>query len=106
MKRGYQEFLAKAAVLTLAGVASIALYAAEAPPRPGLFWNEAWHMQTAGEHEVTQGDVSNPALELKTYGLKGEEGLMINGVEGSDANPPHTWRARSSSSLSVPMTTP
>ena len=78
-------------VMSAALVACGVSLAAEAPPRPGLFWEEAWHMEKAGEHELTQMDVANPALELKIYGMHGEEGLMINGVQGSDANPPHTW---------------
>jgi len=60
-------------------------------PRPGLFWEESWTMATPGEHPVTQADVVNPFLQLKIYGMHGEEGLQINGEIGSDANPPHTW---------------
>lgn len=73
---------------TLAGGITLA---AEAPPRPGLFFDEPWVMATPGEHLLGQDDVTNPFLELKIYGLQGEEGLMINGVQGSEANPPHTW---------------
>ncbi|MGA0935131.1 MAG: hypothetical protein ACO3R5_08365 [Pseudohongiellaceae bacterium] len=60
------------------------------PPRPGLFFEEPWQMATPGEHPLTQADVVNPALELKLYGMNHEE-LQINGVQGSEANPPHTW---------------
>jgi len=70
-------------------------YAADAggrgpAPRAGLFFEEPWQMAVAGEHPLTQADVTNPALELRLYGMKHEE-LQINGVQGSEANPPHTW---------------
>lgn len=78
-------------VLVLVSIISNMAIAAEAPPRPGLFFDEPWRMETPGEHLLGQGDVTNPFLELKIYGLMGEEGLMINGVQGSEANPPHTW---------------
>jgi hypothetical protein len=47
-------------------------------------------MAVNGEHPLTQADVTNASLELRLYGMKHEE-MQINGVQGSDANPPHTW---------------
>jgi len=82
-------------MLAVALITGSAAMAADAPgrgpaPRPGLFFEEPWQMAVAGEHPLTQADVTNPALELKLYGMKHED-LQINGVQGSDANPPHTW---------------
>ncbi len=85
------------AVITIVAMimASGSAYAADAggrgpAPRAGLFFEEPWQMAVAGEHPLTQADVTNPALELRLYGMKHEE-LQINGVQGSEANPPHTW---------------
>lgn len=92
MKRFFEEILVKLFVLVLATFTTGSLFAAEGPAsRPGLLWEEAWHMMKEGEHPLSQGDVSNPALELKIYGLEGPEGIQINGVQGNEANPPHTW---------------
>lgn len=90
-----QTCLRLAAIAALLASSTIA-WSAEPPgrapaPRPGLFWEEVWEMENPGEHPLTQADVANPDLVLKIYGLKGEEGIMINGVQGSDTNPPHTW---------------
>jgi len=85
------------AVITIVAMimASGSAYAADAggrgsAPRAGLFFEEPWQMAVAGEHPLTQADVTNPALELRLYGMKHEE-LQINGVQGSEVNPPHTW---------------
>lgn len=92
MMRVHEKCLLKALLLVCTGITTVSLIAAEGPPpRPGLFWEEGWKMEKPGEHRLSQGDVSNRALELSIYGLEGEEGLMINGVDNNDANPPHTW---------------
>lgn len=80
-----------AAACATANVATAADAGGRGPaPRPGLFFEEPWQMAQPGEHPLSQADVVNADLELKLYGMKHEE-LQINGVQGSDANPPHTW---------------
>ena len=56
-----------------------------------MFFEEVWQQTPAGgENPISQAHVSNPALEMKLYGLKHEE-LIITGIQGNDANPVHTF---------------
>ena len=91
--------LQKIVLLTILSVTSLNLYAAaegSAPaqppaPRAGLFFEETWQqLPQGGENDLGQGHVSNPKLELKTYGPKSEE-LRVTGFDGNDTNPTHTW---------------
>ncbi len=62
------------------------------PTRPGLFFKEGWKQNpNGGEAKLTQANVENADLELKTYGCGGPEGLLMTGFDNNDANPTHTW---------------
>jgi hypothetical protein len=83
--------ISKLIALLLLSVSFITLIGASAPPRPGLFFEEAWQqIPGGGENPISQAHVSNPDLELVLYGPNKEE-LAITGIPGSDVNPIHTW---------------
>jgi hypothetical protein len=59
--------------------------------RPGLFFKEAWKQNEGGsEQHLTQANVSNPDLEVKSVCVAGE-GVLMTGFDNNDANPTHTW---------------
>lgn len=61
------------------------------PPRPGLFFEEAWkQLPKGGENPLVQAHVANPNLQLKLYGPKNEQ-FQVTGFDGNDSNPTHTW---------------
>lgn len=92
MKRLLQQMV----LVSLSVIPAIAVLAASAPPRAGLFFEEVWQqVPGGGENPMSQAHVANADLEVHVYGQKGEEGMQMNGIAvgqpGYDANPLHTW---------------
>jgi hypothetical protein len=66
-------------------------YNHEVRTEAGLFFREAWKRYPAPmEHPPTQGNVSNPSLELKVYGPSANQ-IVIGGDPALPSNPPHLW---------------
>jgi hypothetical protein len=71
---------------------------------PPLFFKETWTRQPGdrGQVPVVPANLSNPNLELKTYGLDAKD-LTISGTPGSDSDVVNLWTGLSTEPVAATL---